>query len=259
MKVKNKKVIITGAGGGLGRELSLGMLALGAEVMAIDINEENLKKLKKDANNEHLYIYPLNITDDGALEKFKVDYIKEHKSLDILINNAGIIQPFVSVSELEMDTINRVMNINFFGALKLIKLFLNELGKRKEAAIVNVSSMGGFFPFPGQSVYGASKAALKLFTEGLYAELLGTGIHVAIVFPGAINTDIAKNSNVEIKEAKESGSYKMLSPAKAARIIIKGILKNKFQIYVGTDSKIMHLLYTINSKAAIKFIKQKMQ
>ena len=151
-----------------------------------------------------------------------------------------------------MDTIYKVMNVNFYGPLKLVKLFLPSFLKRKEGHIVNVSSMGGFFPFPGQTVYGASKAALKLFTEGLYAELLNTNIKVTLVLSGAVNTNISKNSNVEIDSG--NSNYKMLSSKKAAEIIIKGIEKDKFKVYVGKDSKIMNLMYKFNDKKAIKLI-----
>ena len=77
---------------------------------------------------------------------------------------------------------------------------MEDLTKDKsEQYIVNVSSMGGFFPFPGQTIYGASKAALKIFTEGLYAELEKTNVRVMIVLPGAMNTNITTNSNVKIR------------------------------------------------------------
>lgn len=258
MKVKDKKIIVTGASGGVGKELTLQLLLRGAYVIAVDINNEALENLKKEANSNKLYIYKLDITDDTALEYFKQECFRTHAVIDGIINNAGVIQPFVNISKLDMNTINRVMDINFYGALKLTKLFINELLEREEAHIVNISSMGGFFPFPGQSVYGASKAALKLFTEGLYAELLNTNVHVTIVLPGAIATDIAKNSSVEIKENKDSKAYNMLSAKKAAKSIISSMQKNKFRLYLGNDSKFMNLIYILNSKLAIKYINKKM-
>jgi short-subunit dehydrogenase len=78
----------------------------------------------------------------------------------------------------------------------MTKTFLPHLLKRSEGIIVNVSSMGGFLPVPGQTIYGSSKAAVKLFTEGLNSELTGTNVHVMGVFPGAIGTNIAANSGV---------------------------------------------------------------
>jgi short-subunit dehydrogenase len=75
-----------------------------------------------------------------------------------------------------------------------LKSFSRLLIKRPEAQILNVSSMGGYVPVPGQTVYGASKAAIKLFTEGLRSELKGTKVGVALLFPGAVNTNISINS-----------------------------------------------------------------
>ena len=260
MKVNEKRIIVTGAGAGIGRELAIQLLAKGAYVAALDINEQFLQTLKEEASHsERLTIHVVDVASDDSLNKFKEEYYLKHQVIDGLINNAGIIQPFINVDKLGMDVINRVMNINFFGPLKLTKLFLPELEARPIAHIVNVSSMGGFFPFPGQTIYGASKAALKLFTEGLYSELLDTNVKVTIVFPGATATDIAKNSNVEMAISAGESKIKMLPASKAAKLIIDGMERDKFKIYVGTDSKIMNFMYKINDKAAIKFINKMMK
>jgi len=254
MKVKGKKIILTGAGSGIGRELAIQLSKKGAIVAALDINSDSLVKLENEISN--ISTYAVDMSNNESIDKFKEEYYKTNDSVDMIINNAGIIQPFFNVEKLEDSTINKIMNVNFFGPLRLTKIFINDLLKRKEAYIVNISSMGGFFPFPGQTIYGASKAALKLFTEGLYAELLDTKVKVMIVFPGAVNTNITKNSGIEIDS---NSSYKTLSPAKAADTIIKGIEKNKFQLYIGGDSKIMHFLYNLNPKSAIKMINKQMK
>ena len=260
MKVKNKKIIVTGAGAGIGRELALNLLSKGAYVIALDINEKGLEATKKAAgkNKKSLETYVVNVASDESLNNFKDEYFKKHDAVDGLINNAGIIQPFINVNDLEMNMIEKVMNVNFYGPLKLTKMFLPTMLKQKEAHIVNVSSMGGFFPFPGQTVYGASKAALKIFTEGLYAELLGTNVKVTVVFPGAIHTDIAKNSDVKLNSSSSAKGYKMTEPDNAAEMIINGMEKDAFQLYVGSDAKFMNLLYKLNPRKAIKFIKDKM-
>lgn len=258
MKLKDKKIIVTGSGSGIGRELTLQLLSKGSNVIGLDINELNLNETKKLANSDRLSTYIVDVSNDDSLNKFKEEYLKKYDIVDCLINNAGIIQPFISFNDLDMNIINRVMNINFYGPMKLTKLFLPELLKRNEANITNISSMGGFFPFPKQTIYGASKSALKLFTEGLYSELLNTNVNVMVVFPGAINTNIAKNSEVNLN-TDGSSKYKMLSPHTAASLIIKGIEKNKFKLYVGSDSKIMNLMYKFNDRYAIKLINKKMK
>lgn len=258
MNLHSKRVVVTGGGSGVGKELVKQLIAKGAYVSAIDINEENLILLKKKLNESRLFIYQVDVTSDNDIKSFKENYYKDQPYIDVLINNAGIIQPFKDISELEMNIIEKVMNVNFYGPLKLIKTFINELKERDEAYILNVSSMGGFFPFPGQSAYGASKAALSLLTEGLYSELLDTNVKVSLVLPGAMATDIAKNSNIKVKESNSS-DIKMLSAKEAAAQIIKVIEKNKFKLYLGKDCKFMHILYKINAKAAIKRINKLMK
>ena len=94
--------------------------------------------------------------------------------VDGLINNAGIVQPFVPFADLDQAAIDRVLDVNLMGTINMSRAFMPVLLSRPEAHLANVSSMGGFFPFPGQTLYGASKAGVKLLTEGLYAELLDT-------------------------------------------------------------------------------------
>ncbi|MDD2238625.1 MAG: SDR family NAD(P)-dependent oxidoreductase [Bacilli bacterium] len=258
MVLNSKRVIVTGGASGVGKELVKQLLEKGAYVSALDINIENLKKLKAELNNDKLFIYQVDVTNDKNIKDFKKDYFKDQPWIDVLINNAGIIQPFINISDLDINIIEKVMNVNYYGPLKLIKTFINELKERDEAYILNVSSMGGFFPFPGQSAYGASKAALSLLTEGLYSELLDTNIKVSLVLPGAMATDIAKNSDIEIKE-NNSKEIKMITASEAADKIIKVIEKNKFKLYLGNDSKFMNFMYKLNAKAAIKFITKLMK
>lgn len=259
MEVKNKKVIITGGASGIGKELTKQLLLMGAFVYAIDINKENLENLKNELKTDNLATMVVDMAKEESILEFKDKYERTWGNVDILVNNAGIIQPFKNVDELDDGTIKKVMNVNFYGPVNLTRAFLKNLKVRKEAFIVNVSSMGGFFPFPKQTIYGASKAAIKIFTEGLYAELLDTNVHVMVVFPGAIATNITKNSQVEIKTDNETSNYKMLEADKAASLIIDGIKKNKFKLLVGSDAKFMNWFYNFNAKLAIKTIQQKMK
>lgn len=265
MNVQNKVIVVTGAGGGIGGELVLGLLARGAKVAAVDLRDESLQEIKKKAGEkgEALSLHALNISDKAAVADLPDAVIKAHGQVDGVINCAGIIQPFVRVNELDYDAIERVMNVNFYGTLYMTKAFLPHLLKRSEAHLVNVSSMGGFLPVPGQSVYGASKAAVKLLTEALYAELLDTSVHVTVVFPGATNTKITANSNVAAPSVKGAGtkdlSARMLPADKAAKIIIDGVEKNKPQIFTGSDSKLMNRLYRMNPVYATKFIAKQMK
>lgn len=260
MKAQGKNIVVTGGGNGVGRELVLQLLGKGATVFAADINEEALKATVNLAgNSKQLFTYVVDISNREEVFAFADKVVEEHGKVDGIINNAGIIQPFIDLNELEMDRIDRVMNINFYGTLYMVKAFLPHLLKRPDAHIVNVSSMGGFLPVPGQSIYGASKAAVKLLSEGLSSELKGTNVKVSVIIPGGIATDIKKNSNISYKVSSDSSKSNMLlTPVKAAELIIKTMEKGKLRTYIGRDCNVMNILYNINSSIAMNMINKVM-
>ncbi len=263
MKVKNKVIVVTGGGSGMGRELVLRLLASDAKVVTIDINENALQETVAlaGAKKDSLKTFVVNITDRTAVEKSLHDAVAAFGFVDGIINNAGIIQPFIKVNELGYDVIERVMNVNFYGTLYMTKTFLPHLLTRPEAHIMNISSMGGFLPVPGQSMYGASKAAVKLLTEALHSELTNTNVKVTVVFPGAVNTNITKNSGLNMPTKSNTGQKQMktLSAAKAAEIIIEGMERNEYRVMVGSDAAFMDRLYRLNPKFAAGLIYKKMK
>jgi short-subunit dehydrogenase len=148
------------------------------------------------------------------------------------------------------------------GTLYVTKIFLRLLLARPEGHIVNVSSMGGLLPVPGQTIYGASKAAVKLFTEGLHSECAGTNVHVTVVFPGAVATNITANSGVEIRvdEAEAAKQMRRIVPAdRAARRILDGMEKNAYRVLIGRDAKSMDILYRVTPRRSASFIAGKMK
>jgi short-subunit dehydrogenase len=257
MKVFDKVIVVTGAGGGIGRELVSQLLEKGAKVAAI-LHKSGLEEIKSFAavygNNISTHI--ANVANRDDVEKLPDEIISVHGCIDGIINNAGILQPFQCVNELEYEQLQRVMDVNFYGPLYMCKTFLPYLLERPEAHITNVSSMGGFLPVPLQSIYCASKAAVKMLTEGLHLELRDTNVGVTIVFPGGVDTNLVRNSGIEM-ERVNNHSYKMLSPNEAAAMIINGLEKNKYRVLAGNDAKIMDLLYRLNPKKATYIIANK--
>src|SRR6478609_334325 len=262
MKIKDKIIVVTGSCSGMGRELTLQLVKKGAKVAMADINEQGMEETAKLAGASNVSKHKLNIAEREAVEKFPDEVIKAHGCVDGIINNAGIIQTFVDVKDLGYDKIERIMNINFYGTVYMTKSFLPHLLKRPEAHIANVSSMGGFIPFPGQTFYGASKAAVKIFTEGLFAELQGTSVGVTVIHPGAVNTSIMSNSGVKSTaaeaESKNEQANKTLPASTAAAIMIDAIEKNKFRVMVGSDARMLDILYRIAPARAVKFIVKQM-
>lgn len=260
MKVNKKVFVVTGAANGIGRQIALLILKKGGYVAGVDIDEKGLKEtLGLAGNSKERYSYhPTDITNLIEVEKMVRDVKARFSQIDGLINVAGVIQPFVDINDLDYKTIERVMNINFYGTVYVVKSILPTLLERDEAHIVTFSSMGGFVPVPGQSVYGASKAAVKLFTEGLYAELMNTNVHVTTVYPGAIETDIAKNSGAKIDVDPGTSKTKMLSPVKCAEMVIKGMEKNKYRVLAGNDAKSLDCLSRLGPRYTTRMVAKKM-
>lgn len=259
MKITNKIIVITGAGSGMGRELAVQLVQKGAKVAIVDINGESMQETAKLCGEANVSTHLVNVADRVQVEKLPEAVIQHHGAVDGIINNAGIIQPFIDVKDLDYDKIERIMNVNFYGSLYMIKSFLPHLLKRPEAHIANVSSMGGFIPFPGQTIYGASKAAMKLLSEGLYAELKGTAVGITVIHPGAVNTNIMANSGVTMSmPVDEAQANRALPAAKAAAIMIAAIEKNKFRVMVGKDASMLDKLYRLAPRRAVNFITKQM-
>ncbi len=156
MELKGKSVVVTGGGAGIGREVARQLIDKGATVHAVDLHTDALEA------SDRLIPHQLNITDRNALSALA----GQTGPMDAVVNVAGIVQDFVDIADLDRETFTRVMDVNFWGTVNTVEAFLPGLLSRPEAAVVNVSSMAGLVPVPGQSAYGASKAAVKLFTEG---------------------------------------------------------------------------------------------
>ena len=249
----------------MGRELVLELLRRDARVAAVDINETTLAetaRLAADKHRDNLALFTMSVADKDAVEALPQQVIDRFGQVDGVINCAGIIQPFVRLNDLDYATIDRVFAVNWLGTLYMTKSFLPHLLERPEGHVVNVASMGGFLPVPGQTAYGASKAAVKLMTEGLWAELRGTNVNVTVVFPGAVATNITANSGVDIPISPEDAakqSRRVLPADKAARIILDGMEKNDYRVMVGSDAKMMDRLYRLYPRRATGFIARQMK
>jgi len=262
MNPKGKVIVVTGAGSGMGREIALELLRRGASVVGVDINEASLKETATLAREgaASYAAFVVDISKREAVEALPAKVKDRFGAVDGIINCAGIIQPFKRLFDLDYAAIDRVFGVNWLGTLSMTKTFLPLLLARPEAHIVNISSMGGFLPVPGQAIYGASKAAVKLLTEGLHSELAGTKVGVTVVFPGAVATNISVNSGVSMAAPAADSKMNKVYPAdQAARDIIDGMEKNSFRVLVGPDSKFMDLIYRLNPRRAAAFIAEKMK
>lgn len=250
MNLQDKTFLVTGGGSGMGRELVLALLSEKCDVIAVDINSEGLDATAgMSGNPKNLRCFAIDITDSNAVSLL-AEVVTSLGKIDGIINNAGIIQPFVHTEELDIGKAKHIFDVNFWGTFRIIHYFLPYLKTRPEAQVVNISSMGGFLPVPGQTVYGASKAAVKMLSESLSIELKDTNVNVITVFPGAMNTDIRKNSGIDDGRPTESNPI-ALNPQDAARQIVAAMYNDTDTLYLGEDSRSMEILYRTDPLKAI--------
>mgnify|MGYP001038426713 FL=1 len=241
METQGKVFVVTGAGNGIGREVALALLASGAKVAGLDIKSDWLEETagRAGAHASRFAPFVVDITHRKDVLALPKKVASALGPVDGLVNVAGIIQPFVRINDLEFDDIDHVINVNLHGPLNLIKAFLPGLLSRPEAKIVNVSSMGSYAPVPGQTLYGATKAGINLLSEGLRSELRGSTVSVCVVYPGAIGTNIAANSGLDMSGAAEASTRKVVAPKDAGAAIVRAITKDEKRILIGQDASVM--------------------
>lgn len=268
MQIEDRVFVVTGGGNGIGREVVLALLERGASVAAVDLRPDALAETTALAGGwaRRLSTHTVDITDQAAVGSLPDAVIERHGQVDGLVNVAGIIQPFVPVADLDLAVIEKVMAVNFWGTVHMDRAFLPALRQRPESALVNVSSMGALAPVPGQAAYGASKAAVKLLTEALWAELRGTPVAVTVVFPGGVATHITDNSGVEMphtagdRPAIDAATTSSLtSPAEAARQIVTGTEKGSYRVVIGKDARALDKLSRLSPQRATELIASKMK
>ena len=197
MNLKNKKILITGATGGIGNSLVEKFYNFGSQVIATGTNEEKLLNLKKKFQNIICEKFQLNEHD--KIENFIEKSDKLINGLDVLINNAGITLDNLSV-RLSDENWKKVIDLNLTSTFLMCKFAIKKMLKRKSGKIINITSIVGHTGNLGQSNYAASKAGIIAFSKSLAIEYAKKNININCVSPGFIKTEMTDKINEEFKK-----------------------------------------------------------
>ncbi len=252
MSFSGKIAAITGAGSGIGRALAIKLAEQGCSVAISDVDEEGLNETAKLVANHNVGCHKtiLDVKNREDVEKWADTVVKDMGGADYIFNNAGVAL-MDCVETMKYEDFRWIMDINFWGMVYGSKAFLTHFSKQKSGHIINVSSLFGLIAFPSQSAYNASKFAIRGFTEALAIEQKDTDVFVSSVHPGGIKTNIAKNArfiNSGMPGMKKSDSEKAFdalaktTPTQAADVILKGVLKKKKRILIGSDARLLDRL-----------------
>lgn len=238
-----KRAWITGASSGIGEALVYELLRNGAILVISSNDPAGLERVKKNCTegSDRITCVPFDLSDTSEITTIADNQMKRVGNIDYLLNIGGISQR-ARIEETPLWLDRKIFEINYFGTIALTKAILPYMIMQKSGHIVATSSISGRFGFPLRSAYSASKQALHGFFETLYLENKRNNIRTSVLIPGRVRTEIsihALNSEGREHGKMDDGQAGGLTPAQAARIILRGIKRNKREILVGREELIM--------------------
>ena len=245
---EGKVCVITGAASGMGRELARQLSDAGAVLAISDIDEAGLEATRKmiGAGNRIL-VDVMDVADKQAVLDYPAKVEAALGPADYVFNNAGLTR-VGDVLNTPLESMERVIDVNFWGVVRMTKVFLPQL-IRTQGAVTNISSLFGLIAYSGQAHYCASKFGVRGFTETLALEMAdaGTGVGVCCVHPGGIQTNVARNAVVDFmpkgeKKSEMDDNFDRLAITpvdEAVKIILEGTAKRERRILIGKDAKLV--------------------
>ncbi|MEW6441559.1 MAG: 3-oxoacyl-ACP reductase family protein [bacterium] len=204
MRLDGKKALVTGAGQGIGRAIALELARQGADIAICDINPETAKACVQDVADlgRESMLCAVDVADHAAVAAAVTRVLERFATIDILVNNAGWdrIMPFL---ETQPDFWDRVIDINYKGALNFCHAVCPHMADRKKGKVVNVASDAGRVGSLGETVYAGAKGAVIAFTKSLAREMARYGVHVNCVCPGPTDTELLRMQPQSMQQALE--------------------------------------------------------
>ena len=263
---KGRTAVITGAGSGIGAALAAALAARGANLALADINEARLQEVADALKSNEIKVttQKVDVADRDQIAAFAEAVQREHGAVHGLFNNAGVALGG-TFDRVKDDDFEWLMNINFYGVVRMTRAFMPLLKQADMAQLVNVSSIFGIVAPSGQTAYSSAKFAVRGFSNALMHELEGTSIGVTTVHPGGVNTRIAEDAKKpeDMTEAELAAVKKMakeglvMPPPEAAEIILRGVERRLPRVLVGKDAHTLAILERIFPIKYWNFIKKR--
>ncbi len=203
MELRGKTAVVTGAGRGIGKDISLRLAEQGCNLAIVSRTEKQLKKVKEEIEriNSKAIIFPLDISENGSISRIIEETQVHFNSIDILINNAAVLYPsdFVDITEEQWD---KTMDINLRSTFPLSQKILKIMISRESGYIINISSTAALEVPPGIAAYGISKLAMVGLTQAMYEAGKDFGVKVSAVYPGMTDTEMLRGFSPPVDPEK---------------------------------------------------------
>ena len=250
-------VLITGASGGIGLELARLFAKDGYDIVLTARSEDKLKVIKKELEGEYsvsAYVFPCDLAEPDAALRIREFTDASGIIVDVLVNNAGF-GDCADFAQGEWQKQYDMVRLNIVALMQLTRVYLPEMKERKSGRILNVASVASFCAGPGMSVYYASKAFVRSFSEAVAEEVRGEGVTVTALCPGPVRTGFEKAANLE-----GSRMFTLLHAADARKVALCGyraLMKGRTLVYYGITAKAMSLLVRALPRAACRKVAKK--
>jgi NAD(P)-dependent dehydrogenase (short-subunit alcohol dehydrogenase family) len=251
---RGRTVLISGGSRGLGLELARSFAREGARVVLIARERDQLQNVANEFKTRggDVTVLECDVRKPEEIKKTVADILQRHTGIDILINNAGIIQ-VGPVEHMKRDDFTDAMDVHFWGPFYLMQEIIPQMKRRGGGRIVNIASIGGKVAVPHMLPYVASKFALVGLSEGLRAELAKDGIYVTTVCPGLMRTGSHLNAMFKGDHQKEFAMFSIAnasplfstSSEKAARQIVEACRRGRPEIFITPQARLLHLLNSV--------------
>lgn len=257
-----RNVVLTGCSTGMGKEVLLILVKkYGCNVMGVARNKAKLDELKAELGDKFSY-RRFNISSQEEWYKFANELKEMNFNVDIVINNAGMIQPFTQYTDLADEQAMKVINTNLLSIVYSCKAMIPLVKESQFGFICNVASASAILPFGGQAVYSATKGGVNGLTQSLVQELRGYGIGVCSIMPGPVKTDIYKAREGEAGGQQKADSLVEsvgITAKTAGKRIVKAIGKRKIRVVLDGVAKLMDLGMRVCPRITVKLVASMMK
>lgn len=236
--------LITGASSGIGEEFARQLAAQGWSLILVARSQDRLEKVRSELMSAHMGIdivaIPLDLTIPGAPADLFQRTQATHLGVELLINNAGL-GAFAEFASLDLGRVRQMLDLNIVALAELSHLYIQPMMQRRRGGIINIASVAGFAPLPYSTVYAATKAFVKSFSDALFEEARHRGVHVMAVNPGTTETNFFRVAG----ESPFSHRARMQTSAEVVRESLHAFDRKKSSVVTGASNRLLTVILTL--------------